>query len=136
MRKFVFGFLMIAVFAFSIAAQLAENLTGTVKDTNGAIVVGAQITIRGTITRSVITDVGGRYSFGELPLGDYVMTITAGGFADQSLKIKVTSNSNTVDTVLDIGSIKAAVTAEIGQEIDKKEIPQAINIIGNRQLQQ
>lgn len=134
MRKFVFGFLMIAVFAFSIAAQLAENLTGTVKDTNGAIVVGAQITIRGTITRSVITDAGGRYSFGELPLGDYVMTITAGGFADQSLKIKVTSNSNTVDTVLDIGSIKAAVTAEIGQEIDKKEIPQAINIIGNRQL--
>ena len=127
--------LLLSIFAtISAFAQSSQSLSGTIKDANGDVVAGAQITIRGTVTRSVVTDSNGHYSFGEVPSGDYVATISATGFAEQSMKISVTALINTIETTLDVGQLKASVTAEIGQEVERENIPQAINLIGNRQI--
>ena len=115
-------------------AQSSHSLSGSVKDRNGEVVAGAQVTLRGVVSKSVATDSNGNFYFGQVPPGDYVLTVVSNGFAEQSRKIAVKAQLTEIDTILEIDSIKAAVTAEIGQELDKKEIPQAINIIGNRQL--
>ncbi len=115
-------------------AQSSNSLSGTVKDHNGEIVAGVQVTLRGIVIKSMVTGPAGNFQFGQIPSGDYILTFVSNGFAEHSQKISVNAQNTVIDTTLDVDSIKAVVTAEIGQELDKKEIPQSINTIGNRQL--
>lgn len=64
-----------------------------VKDPAGAVVVGAQITVRNEMTndtRTATTDVQGRFSVGGLAPGRYVVSITRQGFktAEQSVTVE------------------------------------------------
>ncbi len=134
MKQILSTLFLVALFAVALIAQSSHSLSGTVKDRNGEFVAGVQVTLRGLVTKSVLTDTSGNFNFGSIPRGDYILTFVSNGFAEQTRKITVRAETNTIDTMLEVDSVKAAVTAEIGQELNKKEIPQAVNIIGNRQL--
>src|SRR5262245_49234533 len=76
---FIIGVIVLnALFAF---AQTAARVSGTVKDLNGAVVLGAQITLRGTISRAVLTDEKGEFTLQNVPPGDYELRVSANGFA-------------------------------------------------------
>jgi hypothetical protein len=130
-------FLIFFLAALSLAtaqAQTTTRISGAVTDRNNAAVVGAQVILRGTISRAVVTDAGGEFVFENLPTGDYELKISANGFSEQSQKITVGDQRQTINVRLEIGSPTVSVTAEINQEIDRQNLPQAVNLIGSQKI--
>jgi hypothetical protein len=77
--------LLICVIATSVSAQVVGAiLSGTVTDSTGAAVPGAQVTATSAdtgITRSVLTNDSGFYNIPNLAPGTYSISISAAGFA-------------------------------------------------------
>jgi hypothetical protein len=66
------------------AQAVGATLSGTVTDPSGAVIVGAQISIRNTgtdVTRTLTSDSAGIYSAPNLQPGTYQVTATATGFS-------------------------------------------------------
>lgn len=117
-----------------VCAQTPQVVSGTVKDPNGAVVAGVRVTLRGVTSRSVVTDSSGSFSFGNIAPGNYELRVSAKGFADQSKKITVDRLDKPLDIVLEIASLAVTVTAEVGQRVERENIPQAVNLIGEQQI--
>ena len=64
----------------------AHALTGTVTDSTGAVIAGAQVTIKNTannFTRELVTNRSGFYSAPNLSPGPYTVTASAKGFKSE-----------------------------------------------------
>jgi len=64
------------------------EILGTVHDSSGAVVEGAQVALTNTgttATRTAATDANGNYAFQNIDVGAYTLTITATGFEKASL---------------------------------------------------
>jgi outer membrane receptor protein involved in Fe transport len=102
------------------AQSFRGSLSGTVLDTNGAAIAGAEISAKneGTgLTRTVTTDNQGIYVINELPVGTYSVTISHAGFGTQTLtgiSVGVAANPP-VNATLKPGTVeeKVTVTAEM-----------------------
>lgn len=129
----LFSFLVIFGFALVSQAQAKFDFSGIVSDPNGAGVAGAKIVLQGAVSRTNISDADGNFTFTDIPNGDYQLKISADGFAEKSLKISVFKTLS-VEISLEIISPDISVTAEIGQEIEAKNVPQAVNIIGENEI--
>jgi len=65
------------------------SIAGVLKDPSGAVVAGARVELRSTATnlhRTNLSDHQGHFSFTALPAGEYQLTVSASGFATQSLR--------------------------------------------------
>src|SRR5204862_7577607 len=83
---FVLGLFIFSVQVSSAFAQQAATatLTGTVKDPNGAVVAGAQVTATQRATgskRETTTNNDGLFVMTNLPADDYELQIQAAGFS-------------------------------------------------------
>jgi hypothetical protein len=91
--QFVARVLLTCCLFLLIAAQLTAQSTfgailGTVRDSSGALVIGAQVSLVNTGTtgtRTTATDASGSYAFKNIDVGTYTLTITAPGFEKESL---------------------------------------------------
>lgn len=89
-------------------------IDGTAQDPTGAVVPGATVTLTnmGTgETRTLITDDLGRFTFPNLPVGKYTLTVEAAGFkkyVESGIPLRVTEHLN-LTVALEVG----AVTAEV-----------------------
>jgi Carboxypeptidase regulatory-like domain/TonB dependent receptor len=110
----------LAVFILAAAIPLAAQLPtgtilGTVKDTSGASVPGAMVTVKNTdtnLSKTAITEADGGYRFPELPVGHYEMTATAAGFRTETragLTLEVTQQG-VINFTLQIGATTQQVT--------------------------
>src|SRR6266849_1504569 len=66
-----------------LAQGFAGSITGTVKDSSGAAVLGATVTVKHLetgLTRAVEVDASGNYSLASLPVGEYELTAEKMGF--------------------------------------------------------
>ena len=105
----------------ALAAQTFRGgIVGTVTDSTGAAVADARIraTNVGTgLTRDTVSGANGDYSFPELPLGDYTVTVGREGFQTQTLTgIHVgVGNPETINVTLTPGQVeqKIEVNAEV-----------------------
>ena len=64
------------------------EILGTVHDSSGAVVQGAQVTLANTgtsATRTAVTDANGSYAFKNIDVGTYTLTLSAPGFEKESL---------------------------------------------------
>ena len=118
----------------SAPAQTSVSLSGTVKDQNGAFVAGARVSLSGTISRSAVTDENGRFALGALPPRDYELRVSANGFAEQSQKISISGEKAEIDIKLEVGALTVSVTAEVNQQIELQNVPQAVNLIGEKEI--
>jgi len=88
----------ILLWSASLAAQAAGNagsLTGTVTDPTGAVVPGATVEIHNPVsefTRSTTTDSSGKFSFPNVPLNPYHLTVASQGFAPAAEDVEVRSS--------------------------------------------
>src|ERR1700680_2954079 len=117
------------------------TLTGTVKDTTGAVVPDAMVTVRNTATgasRVVQTASDGVYTVPGLPPSLYDVTATKTGFADYKAQATVTVGSRvTLDIPLSVSQVSTTVevvavagggaeintqTAEISQIITPQQV--------------
>ena len=86
-------FLVVAALLFfschSLCAQTNNGgITGSILDSSGAAVAGAEVTATGAETHTVYTTTStasGAYRFGNLVLGTYNITVTAKGFKTAGL---------------------------------------------------
>ena len=91
------------------------HLTGTVKDSQGAVLPGVTVTATSPAllgTQSVTTEAGGEYRFPSLPAGTYTLTFELSGF--QQLKreniVLATGQTLSIDTTLQLASLTEAIT--------------------------
>src|SRR5713101_4571837 len=112
-------------FVLCAGAALAQtgtsSITGSVRDTNGAVVPGATVTAKNEatgVTSTQTTTDSGLYSFSSLPVGKYTITIEKQGFKT----LQKTNNALevgeplTVDAALEVGSVSETVTVTGGTE--------------------
>src|SRR5437879_13536112 len=76
--------LWLLLFSSSLLGQTFRGtILGTVTDPQGAVVVGAKVTVRNVNTgleRTTQTSADGSYAVPELPIGTYTVTVTQSGF--------------------------------------------------------
>ena len=115
------------------------TMVGTVTDSSGATVPGAQVTVTNTgtnLTRTAQTNSQGEYRLEFLPVGDYSVAISATGFkkvvrngvalrADEPARIdaqlQLGQISETVEVTSDVPTVNTS-NAEIGRTIEPGEI--------------
>jgi Carboxypeptidase regulatory-like domain len=85
----VYALALATVAVAPIAAQSAsESIHGEVRDREGALCEGAQVTLTqagAANPRIAVTDEQGRYVFGNVPLGEFSVTVSANGFTPQTI---------------------------------------------------
>jgi hypothetical protein len=78
-----FAFLLLSSLSALAQTPTSGRIAGTVKDQNGAVIVGAEVTVVSRTTgdqRKVTTDTEGNYSVPLLPPGAYRVRVSANGF--------------------------------------------------------
>jgi hypothetical protein len=106
---------MLMLAALSSRAGTGGSVSGTVKDASGAVVPGASVSINNLDTGvgiRLMTNGRGFYSFPEVPVGSYTLTIEKTGFRPyQRTAIAIdTDSAFIVDVVLEVGAAGNAVT--------------------------
>ncbi|HEY0759964.1 MAG TPA: carboxypeptidase-like regulatory domain-containing protein [Acidisarcina sp.] len=115
MRSLVF-LLLSCIFAVHAlrAQQTLGAVTGTVTDTSGAVIPGAQITVTSEqtgLTRTQTANGDGAYIFSGLQIGSYKLTVVSPGFqTDQHPAVAVQGDRT---TTLDIRMIAGAVSSTV-----------------------
>ncbi len=142
-RKFGLQMFQFVVLVFVLGApakaQTTATIVGTISDSSGAILPGAQVTARNvdtSLTRTVSTSDAGAYRIEFLPVGNYVIEVSANGLNKVSRTGIVLQVNDTarIDVSLTVGPVNENVTiteaapaintssAEIGRTIDSTEI--------------
>jgi hypothetical protein len=124
--------ILFAVIAFAIpsfAQTFRGAINGTVTDSTGAVVPSAQITAVDTATNvsySAVSTSSGEFSFSNLPIGTYTITVTVPGFSTEkydkvsveagtpytlSAKLAVSTTNTTVE--VDAGAIGIDTVTDI-----------------------
>jgi hypothetical protein len=143
MCKGTFGaavFLLISFFGgISAKAQSTGTLQGTVSDSTGAVIAGAQVTatqMQTGTTRSTVSSSGGAYSLPALQPGTYRLVVSSSGMETSTfqnivlnvdstqeinVKLGVTTANQTVDVSASAQQINSS-TMTVGQVIDQKTV--------------
>jgi Carboxypeptidase regulatory-like domain/TonB dependent receptor-like, beta-barrel len=106
-----------------LAQTFRGTILGTVTDPQGAVVVGAKVTVHNVDTgldRTTQTSADGSYSLPELPIGTYTVTVTQSGF-QTAVTSKVAVNvaaERRVDVVFRTGQVSEKV------EVSGETLPQ------------
>ena len=128
----------ISVLAFG-QTRTEGSLSGVVNDPSGAIVPGANVTLRNNekgIERTVPTNDQGEFVFPQLPPGTYSISVEATGFKKAlapDIVIEVGKPSTTI-IKLEVGSVTEEVTVTAVQDIINATSPALTNVISPRQV--
>ncbi len=105
--------LLLLLPGLALAQVDTGTLTGTVRDTSGAVVPDAMVSVRNTATgatRAVQTGLDGVYLFPGLVPALYDVTITKTGFADYKAQATITVGSHvTLDVQLSVSQVSTTV---------------------------
>ena len=120
-------------------AQVTASVIGTVRDTSGAVIPGAAVTVKSLETgaaRTVTTDERGYYRALSLPVGRYELTAEKTGF-----KREVRTGINLVvgqeavlDLGLEVGEVQQAVTVTAEAPIVNTTTASTSGLVGEQQV--
>jgi len=133
--------IVIAVFIACAAvwAQSTSQINGTIRDSSGLAVPGAEVKVTQTATGAVRTATSGSdggYILPNLPIGPYLLEVTKDGFskyAQSGIVLQVDSNP-TIDASLKVGSLSEQVLVQadaamvethstgVGQVVDAQRV--------------
>jgi len=108
--------------AFYSHAATSGSISGVVADASGAVIPGAELSLVNTAqqtTYQAVSNREGLYSFPNLPVGHYDLTISAPGFATQR-KMNLTVDTDSalrVDATLEISSQSDSVTVTTSSSV-------------------
>ena len=118
------GFLVLITFLSCLAtAQDTASLTGTVRDTTGAVLPRASVVLSNTATgamRRLETNSDGEYLAAALPPGQYDISVVATGFRKyqaRGVTLRVAQKSR-IDITLQVGDVNSEVTV-LGEGLAK-----------------
>jgi hypothetical protein len=142
MRKFMFVLVAMALLLsgfIAIKAQTTGSMSGLVTDPNGAILAGANVTLKNAATgfeRSTVTNDKGIFGFTALQPGIYSVTVENRGFK-RALASEITvqvSTEATMTIALEIGQASETVTVSASQDVINTSSPTLTNVINTRQV--
>ena len=111
--KTILLFFLLSIFISAQGLGTAGSISGTVTDPNGAIVLGATVTINNQLTgftRTVTTDTSGVYRFNDVPPNNYTIKVSASGFRTS---IQNASVRSTVPMTIPVSLELAGATATV-----------------------
>lgn len=118
------------------------TVIGTVSDTSGAVVADARVSLinaQGAIFGATKSDAQGRFSFANVPGGNYEVRVSSRSFADARVSANVrageTADVNISLTILPV-SEQVTVTADIGQAQTTDSLDQRVNVIPRDRIDQ
>jgi Carboxypeptidase regulatory-like domain len=140
-------FVLFTLLTCSVNAQTTGSISGQVKDEKNAVLPNATVVVRNISTndsRTAQTDDDGRYRFVNMPVGEYELTVEAGGFAryvqtgitlllNQDAVVDVPMTLKGVHETVNVvenASLLNTSTPEVGTRFDERrlsELPVATN---------
>lgn len=133
----IFALLLLTAY---IGAAQSETSTvlGSVRDANGAVMVGAKVEIKNvatSIAATAMTDESGDYQFVNLKIGDYKITVEASGFNRTVADVNLTVNSRQrVDLTLSVASATETVTVTGAAELLEADSSDRGQVIQRQQI--
>jgi Carboxypeptidase regulatory-like domain/TonB-dependent Receptor Plug Domain len=118
-------------------SQTTGRIVGTVKDPNGALIAGAEVTVKSLTTdeeRKAVTGAEGNYVLSFLSPGNYRVSVTANGFKraeSESVRVVITETS-TVDLRLEVGTLSEQVISSAAAPFIRTDGPQLGRVIDSR----
>ena len=117
MRNSGITVLLVLISCAIASAQATAQLSGTVRDSSGAVLPGVTVTVTQTDTgfsRTVVTETGGTYAVPNLPTGPYRLEASLQGFrtyAQTGIVLQVNANP-TINITLAIGDVAETISVE------------------------
>ena len=118
-----FGVLCLTVLSLNsaLAQTGTSSVRGTVADSQGQVVAGANVTLKSTaksFTRTQVTSSGGDYVFTSIPPDTYTLEIEASGFKKTVVPAfeALVDTPKTIDAALEVGQVSETVTVSSGTE--------------------
>jgi len=121
------------------AQQITGNLRGTVSDPSGALVAAATVSAKQTetgLTRSAVTDRAGNFVIVELPVGHYLLEVSAQGFQKylrEGISLSVNETA-TVPVHLAVGSETQSVQVQADAELIQSTVSSLGKVVLEREL--
>src|SRR5215472_6545839 len=116
LRYLLCSFLVLA--GAATAQDITGSIAGTVKDSTGAVIPGANVTIinadTNVVARKVATDETGHYVAPLLPIGHYSIAIEKAGFQKTTIK-KIELNVHdelTENATMPVGTTQQEITVD------------------------
>jgi len=141
------GYLVLSVLLIGLAATVAAqvtsgSITGTVRDSTGAFIKGARVTVSSTsigLTRTTTSGADGVFVFPSIPPATYSITAEFQGFKKLSttgVVLNAADKLNAGDFVLQVGTNaeSVTVTADAGQLQLQSSSGERSDVITDRQL--
>jgi len=126
----------------ALGQEITGSIAGTVKDTTGAVVKGATVTItdsdKKVVVRTVSTNDDGEFSAPLLPVALYDLSVEATNFkrhVDSGVKVNV-NERRTVDVILQAGNIEETITVTSDLLQVNTQSATAGNVINGDQVRQ
>ncbi len=119
----VFGLVgLLCLVTLSAFAQTNGTITGDIKDTNGAVLVGVKVTANQVdtgLSRSTTSEDEGRFVFPGLPVGVYTLHAESQGFEPLDFpNVTLTVNdTTTVALIMKVSTLTADLTIESGEAL-------------------
>src|SRR5262245_32432374 len=106
----------------SVLAQNSDNgnLSGTVRDTNNAVVPGVRVRavyLERNVIRETTSDENGRWTIAVLPLGRYELTFEASSFTTLKQSAQFPAGTTFVDVQLELVEIKLDMTVTSSESV-------------------
>ncbi len=113
--------LILLLSAPTFAQSSTSRITGSIRDSTGAVVPGASVTVVNEATglsQTQTTTDSGLYAFPAMPVGDYTITVEKPGFKkyQQTTNALTVGTPLTVDAVMEVGQVSEVVTVQGGTE--------------------
>jgi len=131
-------FLLLAPAALVAQFETAEVL-GTVRDNTDALVVNASVTLTNQATgieTKTVTDEAGNYSFFNVKVGSYTITVEHAGFSKfttADVRVDVTARQR-VDAKLAVGQVTESVTVTGAAEVLDTDTSDHSQVINTQQI--
>ena len=104
---------LFVTFCVTTVGAQTVSLRGQVADQNGAIVVGARVTVHGPTDKTTTTDGTGSYLFANLPAGDYTIEASAPSLVlPEPLKVILKSGVQTLNLQLTVFIPEQKITVQ------------------------
>lgn len=132
--------LMVFLLISNLSAQVTTGtISGTVRDSTGAVIPNAKVTIKHSATgasRTVRTNGAGRYSAPQLALGDYEAVVEADGFQSVVRSgITLTLGREAIlDFALEVGAVSERVTVAGEAPLIQTTTAEVAGLVDERQV--
>jgi len=136
LAKLIALFSTLLLTAASLYAQNSSgSISGVVKDSRGAVVSNASVSLRTAqqvVLKDTKTDAQGRFKLDDIAEGSYLLVVSRSDFNSQREAVAVTvGNTSDVEVLLPVNQIseQVTVTSEAGLVAEARSVAQPVNVV-------